>query len=148
MTQAPERNWWDRNWKWVLPAGCLAGIVCVAGLVAFILGIVFGVMRSSDVYKEALARAQASPAVAEALGTPIKAGYFTSGNINVSGPSGDANLSIPISGPKGKATIYLEARKSAGEWSFSLLEVEIAETEERIDLLQPLTSPKSATPRS
>ncbi len=145
MTQAPERNWWDRNWKWVLPAGCLAGIVCVAGLVAFILGIVFGVMRSSDVYKEALARAQASPAVAEALGTPIKAGYFTSGNINVSGPSGDANLSIPISGPKGKATIYLEARKSAGEWSFSLLEVEIAETEERIDLLQPLTSPKGSS---
>ena len=105
-------------------------------------------MKSSDVYKEALARAKASPAVAEALGTPIKAGYFTSGNINVSGPSGDAELSIPISGPKGQATIYLEARKSAGEWAFSLLEVEIVETKERIDLLQALTAPTSATPPS
>ena len=108
----------------------------------------FGAMKSSDVYKEALARAKASPAVAEALGTPIKAGYFISGNIKVSGPSGDADLSIPISGPRGKGTIYVEARKSAGEWSFSLLEVKIAGTQERIDLLQPLTAPKSATPPS
>lgn len=120
----------------------------MAGLIAFVLTIVFGVMKSSDVYKEALARAEASPAVAEALGTPIKAGYFTSGNINVNGPSGNADLSIPISGPKGKGTIYVEAGKSADRWSFSLLEVEIAGTQERIDLLQPLTAPKAAVPRS
>ena len=97
--------------------------------------IVFGVMKSSDVYEEALARAKASPAVSEALGAPIEAGWFTSGHISVNGPSGDAELSIPIAGPQGKGTTYLEARKSAGQWSFSRLEVEIAETKERIDLL-------------
>lgn len=144
MIQEPKKNWWDRNWKWVVPGGCLAGIAAFVSLFALILTIVFGAMRSSDVYKEALARAKASPAVAEALGTPIKAGFFPFGNIKVNGPSGNAELSIPISGPKGNAKIYLEASKSAGEWSFSLLEVEIAETQERIDLLQSLTAPKSA----
>jgi Cytochrome oxidase complex assembly protein 1 len=43
------------------------------------------------------------PAVIEALGSPIKEGFFVSGNTNVNGASGEANLSIPISGPREKA---------------------------------------------
>ena len=148
MIQEPEKkNWWDRNWKWVVPVGCLTGIAAFVGFIALIMMIGFGAMKASDVYREALAIAKADPAVVEALGTPIKAGFFTSGNINVNGPSGNADLSIPISGPKGKGTIYVEATKSAGEWLFSRLEVAIAGAQERI-YLQPLTAPKPAVPRS
>ncbi len=64
-----------------------------------------------------------------------------SGNINVSGPSGQADLSIPISGPDGKATIYAVATKSAGQWTFSTLVVEINGTMQRIDLLEQKTEP-------
>jgi hypothetical protein len=129
------KSWWGRNWKWFVPAGCLTMLVLAVGFVALIFTFVFGLMKSSDVYKEALARATASSAVIEALGTPIEPGFFAGGNIETSGPSGSANLSIPIAGPKGKGTIYLEARKSAGKWEFSLLTVEIAQTGQRIDLL-------------
>jgi hypothetical protein len=52
----------------------------------------------------------------------------------VNGASGEANLSIPISGPKGKARIYLKAEKSLGRWNYSDLVVEIEKTGERIDL--------------
>ena len=62
-------------------------------------------MKSTDVYKEALARAKADPVVIEALGSPIKDGFLLSGNTNVNGASGESNLAIPISGPKGKGTI-------------------------------------------
>ena len=44
--------------------------------------------------------------------------------------------SIPISGPKGKGTIYFVASKFAGEWTFSKLIVEVEKTGERIDLIQ------------
>jgi hypothetical protein len=93
-------------------------------------------MKSTDVYKAALARARAHPSVIEALGSPIKEGFLVSGNTNVNGASGEANLSIPISGPNGKGTIYVAANKSLGRWNYSGLIVEIAKTHQRIDLLQ------------
>ena len=93
-------------------------------------------MKSTDVYKEALSRAKADAAVIEALGSPIKDGFLISGNTNVNGASGETNLSIPISGPKGKGTIYVSANKSLGQWIYSGLVVEIGETHKRINLLQ------------
>ncbi len=135
MDQSVKPSWWSRNWKWFVPVGCLSSLLVVAAFVAVLFTFVFGLMKSSDAYKQALAMASANPEVAEALGSPIKEGFFTSGNINVSGPSGNADLAIPISGPKGKATIYLEAHKSAGEWSFSKLVVELKGSNRRINLL-------------
>jgi hypothetical protein len=95
--------------------------------------VAFTAMKSSDVYKTALARAKADPRVQQALGSDIHEGMFTSGKTNVTGPSGDADLSIPISGSKGKATIYVVATKSAGEWQYSKLTVK-TDSGEEIDL--------------
>ena len=75
----------------------------------------------------------------EALGSPITEGFLVSGNTNVDGASGEANLSIPITGPKGNGTIYVAARKSLGQWNYSGLVVEIAKTHQRINLLQSPT---------
>ena len=102
------------------------------GLLAFLFAT--GIMKQSDAYKIALARAQANPAVIEAIGSPIAQTGIVSGNSNVSGPTGQANLSIPLSGPKGKATLYVEAMKSADLWVFQTMVVKIEKTGERIDL--------------
>jgi hypothetical protein len=81
------------------------------------------------------ARPRASePAVIEAIGSPIAQTGIVSGNSNVSGPTGQANLSIPRSGPKGKPTLYVEAMKSADLWVFQTMVVKIEKTGERIDL--------------
>jgi len=98
--------------------------------------IVFSAIKSTDPYKDAFARAKTHPAVIEALGSPIKEGLFVSGNTNVNGAAGEANLAIPISGPKGKGTIYVKATKALGRWSYSDLVVEIQATRTRIDLLK------------
>jgi hypothetical protein len=135
MNQPQKRNWWGRNWKWFVPVGCLSSIVLFLGFSALIISFVFSMMKSSDAYKQALSKARINPAVAAALGSPIKEGFFTSGSINVNGGSGNADLAIPISGPKGNGTVYVEARKSAGEWSFSKLIVQIEKTNDRINLL-------------
>jgi hypothetical protein len=111
----------------------------IAAVVAFICAIVFivfGAMKSTDVYKTALARARSNAAVAQALGTPIKEGWFMTGKTNVEGTSGEADIGIPISGPKGKGTVYAVATKTAGRWNYQTLEVEVNGRPERINLLQ------------
>jgi len=140
----PKPNWWTRNWKWFVPLGCFTVALLFLVFVGSIVLIVFSAMKSTDVYKEALARTKADPAVTEALGSPIKDGFLVSGNTNVNGASGESNLAIPISGPKGKGTIYVSATKSLGRWIYSGLVVEVSDTHERIDLLQtaaPVSSP-------
>ena len=132
MDQAPKPSWWSRNWKWVVPVGCLTPIVVCCGGGTLILLLAFGAIKSSDPYKEALERAKANEEVKGLLGEPIEAGFFVSGSIETSGASGKADLSIPISGPKGSATIYVTASKTAGKWEYSTLEV--AKNGARIDL--------------
>jgi cytochrome oxidase complex assembly protein 1 len=129
-------NWWTRNWKWFVPTGCFTILVLFVAFVGSIVMIVFSAIQSTDPYKDALARAKMHPAVIEALGSPIKEGFFVSGNTNVNGASGESSLSISISGPKGKGTIYVTAAKSLGRWSYSGLVVEIQATRNRIDLLK------------
>ena len=119
-----------------MPVGCLSMLVLFVAFVVSIALIVFSAMKSTDVYKDALARAKTNSAVIDALGSPITQGFLVSGNTNVNGASGEANLSIPISGPNGKGTIYVAANKSLGRWNYSGLIVEIAKTHQRIDLLQ------------
>lgn len=128
-------NWWTRNWKWFVPTGCLTIIVLFVAFIGLIVMIVFSALKSSDVYKNALARAKSNPAVIEALGSPIKDGVLVSGSTNVNGASGQANLAIPIYGPKGEGTLYVVAQKSVGAWNYSNLVLEVKKTKKRIDLL-------------
>ena len=126
-----------------MPLGCFTVALFFLAFVGSILVIVFSAMKSTDVYKEALARAKADPAVIGALGSPIKDGFLMSGNTNVNGAAGESNLAIPISGPKGKGTIYVSANKALGQWNYSGLVVEVGQTHKRIDLLRkaPSNSP-------
>lgn len=135
-TKPQQRGWWSRNWKWVVPAGCLSAIVFVVAVVGIILAAVFGVIRSTDVYKVALRTAQQDPRVIAAMGTPIKSGLWVGGNVNVDNGAGDAVINFRIKGPKGKGTVYAEAKKSAGEWKYSVLTVQV-KGGPTIDLLKP-----------
>jgi hypothetical protein len=131
----PAPGWWGRNWKWFVPTGCcLTPLVLGGAFLAFLVLVIFGAMKQTDVDQTALARAKSNSQVIAALGQPISEGWFLSGSTKVDGSSGTADLSIPISGPKGKGTIYAVATKSAGEWSYSKLTVKIDSTGETIDL--------------
>lgn len=146
MSTKPPSNWFGRNWKWFVPTLFIGVVVLMVGVLAMFVTTLFGFMKSSDVYKEALARSKTSPAVVRALGSPVKDGFFFTGNINVASTSsfpgtntstGNANLQIPISGPRGKAVIYAVAKKANGKWTFQKLTVIIKSTGEKIDLLSP-----------
>ena len=57
------------------------------------------------------------------------------GSSEVSGPSGSASLMFPVSGPLGKANVFVEASKTAGVWSYRVLSAESENAEWRINLL-------------
>ena len=123
-------------------------LLLAVGFIFVIVSIVFGAMKSSDAYKAALAKAKADPRVVNALGSPITDGFFVGGQTNVSGTSGHADMTVPISGPNGKGTIYFVASKFAGQWTFSKLMVEVAKTGQRIDLIEDPLNDRSLNPRS
>lgn len=135
MEQAVAQSWWSRNAKWAVPVTVLVVLLSIVAFIAGVFAFVFGMMKSTTAYREAVVRASANPTVIAALGRPISAGYFTSGSIKTDGASGAASIAIPISGPDGAATIYVEASESAGQWTFSKLVVELAADKKRIDLL-------------
>jgi hypothetical protein len=134
LNQAPPPGWWSRNWKWVVPTGIVAVVGGIAGFIYLIFSLVMGLMKSSEPFKHAMERANASEQVQVALGTPVEPGMFIMGSINTSGASGNASLAIPVSGPKGGGTLYVEARKSAGTWTYSTLEANIPGHTPNIDL--------------
>jgi hypothetical protein len=119
----------QRNWA---VAGVIAWIALIALFAAFFFGAM-ALLKGSDVFRDALTKVNANAQAVRLLGTPIEAG-FPMGNISVSGPSGQARLSIPLHGPKGKATLYLEATKQMGVWQFERIQLEIDATGERIDI--------------
>lgn len=109
-------------------SGCVGGAIFSVVVVGFILGIFWLVtssFRSSPVYTEAMAAARADSRVVQALGTPIESGWLITGSMSEQGISGDADLVIPISGPRKGGTLYASARKSNGVWQFYTLAVQV-----------------------
>ena len=130
--------------KWAL-IGCGSLLVLGAIFCVVIVVVVFGAMKKSDVYQEALKRAQADPAVIAALGTPIEAGLMVTGSVNVDSSGGHATLDFPISGPKGKATVHAVGTKSGGEkWDYTELTVTPANGA-KINLLPPPSTSTTTT---
>ena len=84
-----------------------------------------------------MAKTRSNAAVIRELGEPIEEGLLPSGSINVNGASGNADLSIRVSGPKKSGKVYVVAVKKLGKWDISALEVEIDGESKRINLLAP-----------
>ena len=93
----PQRSWLARNWGWLVAAA----FVLILSFVAAILLFVFGLIKNSDAAKLAIKTAESSPVLAEQIGSPMKVGWIATGSIEVSTDTGSAELSIPVSGPRG-----------------------------------------------
>jgi hypothetical protein len=122
--------------KWVACgcAGCLLLIVVVVVFVIAVGGLAVFTMAKSEPYREALDRARHDPVVVEALGEPVEPGLLASGSVNVDGAGGAADLRIPVSGPRGKGTLFVSAARVAGRWEYSAIVVELADGGRRIDV--------------
>lgn len=110
-------------------------LLSVAALILIGASAVFSMMKSSGAYKEALALARADCEVQETLGAPISPGWMVSGSVNVSGPSGRAELSTSLRGTREAGRLYVTATKTAGRWQMDVLEFAVPPLRTRINLL-------------
>lgn len=122
--------------KWVACgcAGCLLLILVVVVFVIAVGGLAVFTMSKSEPYQEALDRARHDPTVVEALGEPVEPGLLASGSVNIDDAGGEADLRIPVSGPRGKGTLFVSATRVAGRWEYSAITVELADGGRRIDV--------------
>jgi len=135
LPEPMRKNWLEQNPRWKIPLGCLTLLFLVGIFVVVLMTIITTSFRSSDVYKQAMAEAAANAQVHERIGETIQADWLISGQLNVNGSTGNANLSIPISGTRGRGTIQAVAYKSGGVWRFTKLQVMVAGRAAGIDLL-------------
>jgi hypothetical protein len=124
-------SWYRQTWVWVVTLV----VLCVALFIGGLMFVISVAMKSSDAYQQGVAIAQQDPAVLVELGEPVEPGFFATGSIKVSGPSGSADLAVPIAGTRAKGTLYIVAIKEAGRWTMRVLEVEVEGRHERIPLM-------------
>lgn len=154
MMPPPQRpGWWSRNWKWFVPVSLVSLLVFGGLVIALIFTVVMGSIKGSVPYTRAMAQAKSDPALVAELGTPIEAGWFVTGSISTSSGSGShADLSIPISGPKGSGTLHVVALKSpfaaeTNDWKITVLEAKVDGRSEVINLNEKNTpAPIGMTP--
>ncbi len=138
MEEIEERKgWFNRNWKWVVPTGgCLLITVL---LIVFAGSLFFGItsmMTDSQAYQDSMEAAKNNEALIELLGEPIEVNGTNRGSLNIRNGIKSADLSIPIKGPNGEATIYVVGEGINDNWTYQTMEVHIEGTREIIDLME------------
>jgi hypothetical protein len=117
--------WSSGRLRWLLGAVFLG----------LIIPLVFQfVVARTDAYKLAVTTAHGTPKFSEALGLPVREGWFSGGNREFGNPS-TAALMIPVSGSRRKGNLRALAIKENGRWRLEELVLELAEPDEHIDLL-------------
>ena len=117
--------------------GCSVIIVLGIAAIAAIVFFVFGAIKKSDVYKQALSKVRGDQRVAAVLGDPIEPGFWVSGNVNFNNGKGNADFKFPVKGPKAKATVHAVASTEGQGWDFSTLDVTPDNGSPPINVLSP-----------
>ena len=130
----------------------IAGFVAVAisiSLGAYGVQKIFGVLKDNDAYRMSMQEITSSPAVTAALGNPIDAGFWVTGTINVDlvEGTGQAQLNIPLSGPKASGSALSQALRTDGKWVIELLMVKVDGQAEPIVLVNLRSRPIPGSPR-
>ncbi len=137
MEEQIKKSWFRRNWLWFVPTmGCVTLIILFfLGIGALIFGVT-GMLSEATPTQYAIEKASENSIVIESLGSPIEQKGLVSGSINFSNNNGDADLTIPVRGPNGKATIRVVAEKVDGEWYYDKLYIILKESKQKINLLE------------
>ena len=110
----------------------LAGLVVVAAALWWVMTAI----TDSEPYRLAIHALATSREAASELGEPIEPGV-PRGGFRIAGGAGRADLEVPVAGPRGRGTVFLDARMEGGAWRLERLELVIGATGRRIDLAPP-----------
>lgn len=120
----------QRSWaKW--------GFIIFLAFVTLIAAMIFVIVtafKNTEIYKFSSNAVQKNTLVIQELGSPLSTG-FPKGSVQMSGPTGKADISFSVEGPKGSGTVYIDAFMDMGRWKLNRMELEVEKTGRRIDLI-------------
>lgn len=130
-----QKPWVQRHW--ILTLVLTMGVFCllIVGLTAMSVYSMMSSMKKTPVYEQALQAARANSELIDALGHPIEdAPWVLGGSNQQSEGEGEAFFVIPVHGPKGEATVDVEAYHRDGEWTFKTLRAKLENHHDYIEL--------------
>jgi hypothetical protein len=133
---APQGNWFARNWKWFVPVGCFVPLISCCGCLSLLTVFGLGALKATPTYTQALQRAENEPRVVAAVGTPFEPAFWLMGQYNLVNGTANADLMFDVTGPNGSATIHAIATETGGQVNFTTLTIQIHATGETLDLLE------------
>lgn len=145
---APESyfDWLRRRWKYPLVAS-IATFVSIGLLVALSVSLSIRStdrrMRGSDVTKLTIATAAANTALTNELGVPLKTEELITGYVSTN--AGNAQVIIPVSGPRGSGVLYARLLRQGNTWQMQSLIFREKGIAVNLDLLA-IQDQKSKTP--
>jgi Cytochrome oxidase complex assembly protein 1 len=156
QTNPPSSSqWWQRNWLWAVPVGC-CGCGCLTigfvmllgtgGLVSLAIAL-FQASGAYQTYQMAAAQVEQDPAVIDALGTPVAAGWVSNMQSHEDNGAGHACLRFGVSGSQTSGTAYVEAQGKPGAWNVHQLRVSVnGQSEPLVLVAPPATAPAPLCP--
>lgn len=135
--------WAWRNKRWESIAAfrssqrrwALWGLALLVVSILLATALVFALLASlkgSEPYRMSLQALNSDPAAIQILGQPVSGG-IPSGQIQVSGAQGSADLSFSVEGPKGQGVLRVRARKVRGRWVLEETVLETVQGHQRIE---------------
>jgi hypothetical protein len=130
-----NKQWNDVNhFKAVQKKWSLASLSLFVVVLPLFFILIFSMLKG-EAYNQSLIKIKENAEVIALVGEPIEPDYFISGNINTSGPNGQAALKYSISGPNGSADVYLYATKHMESWNLDQLSVNSEEKHKKINII-------------
>ncbi len=127
----PQPSWWKRNWKWVVPVGgCLTMLILIGAFVGSLFYGVTSMFEDSTPYEYAFEKINNDEKMVELMGLPIEKDGMVQGTINWNNNEKNADMKIPISGPKGSGTLYIKATGEGDQWIYHEIRVVVKDSEE------------------
>lgn len=132
-----NRTWRDiEHFKQTQRKWAISGLILIFVILPlFIVSI--SSMLKGEAYELSLSEIQSNIEITELIGSPIEPGFFVTGSVKISGPSGEASLQYSISGPKGTAEVLVHAYKKMGKWVIQEIIVYSEEQSKTIQVVTP-----------
>lgn len=107
--------------------GCLGAVIAVLAIVGFTFFGIRKMATSSEAYQDSIAAIEANPAALEALGTPIEPGFLVQASYKIENGNESIDMSVPVSGPKGKGTLRVVGSKTGGaaDWTYETQQLDL-----------------------
>ncbi|WP_062056235.1 cytochrome c oxidase assembly factor Coa1 family protein [Aquimarina longa] len=123
-----NKNWWNQNWKWVLPTtGILFCIIIFFMITGNATARYGSILAQPDLTQNAVIIAQKNDQVTEKLGKLSSINFLNliEGEVQYSNNNSSVAVSVKVAGTKGKASMDIIANKKGEVWEYKKITIRI-----------------------